>query len=629
MLKKGQKSIEMIKTACKKTGGDAFELYKKEIEQSIQKAIQKIKKEKSQRKYISLSNHPLEEIKGLLTKHLENTFKSPRNIINEIVLEMPPDYISTDLATPVFNLAKLLKTNPGVIAENLTDKINKTKSSLIEKAEKANGFVNLILNKKKFYNDILTQINKLDGDYGESDVNPKKVVIIDYSAPNVAKPMSVGHLRSTIIGQALSNIYQATGYTVIGDNYIGDWGTQFGKMIYAYQKWGDERKIQKNPLQELKNLYVRFHEEAIKNPEIEDRAREIFKKLEERDPELVALWKKFRDLTIKTNEETYKKLGVKFDVLSGESYFSNQTQKVIDDCFKKKLCRKDPQSQAIIVDTLPNLPSFLLLKQDGSTLYQTRDLATLKSRVETFQPDVILYVVGSEQELKFKQLFSLAEKLGYLQKTDAQHIGFGLILNRGKKMSTREGGTIELENLLSEAIRKAEEIVKEKNPKLSPSEIKKISQIIGVGAIIYNDLHQSRSKNIVFDWEKMLNLEGASATYLQYAYVRVNSILKKIKKAVSKPKTITFEEAIEFKLAVKLGFFPFVVIQAQKENSPHLIATYLEELAQLFNNFYDKISVIKTADSNLFASRFILIKSVATVIKKGLALLNISVPEKM
>jgi len=629
MPKKGQKSIEMIKTACKKTGGDAFELYKKEIEQSIQKAIQKIKKEKSQKKYISLSNHPLEEIKGLLTKHLENIFKSPRNIINEIALEIPPDYISTDLATPVFNLVKLLKTNPRVIAENLTDKINKTKSSLIEKAEKANGFVNLILNKKKFYNDILTQINKLDGDYGESDVNPKKVVIIDYSAPNVAKPMSVGHLRSTIIGQALSNIYQATGYTVIGDNYIGDWGTQFGKMIYAYQKWGDERKIQRNPLQELKNLYVHFHEEASKNPEIEDRAREIFKKLEEGDSKLVALWKKFRDLTIKTNEETYKKLGVKFDILSGESYFSDKTKAVIDDCLKKKLCRKDPQSQAIIVDTLSNLPSFLLLKQDGSTLYQTRDLATLKFRVETFQPDVILYVVGSEQELKFKQLFSLAKKLGYLQKTDAQHIGFGLVLNRGKKMSTREGGTIELENLLSEAIRKAEEIVKEKNPKLSPSEIKKISQIIGVGAIIYNDLHQSRSKNIVFDWGKMLNLEGASATYLQYAYVRINSILKKIKKAVSKPKTITFEEKIEFKLAIKLGFFPFVVIQAQQENSPHLIATYLEELAQLFNNFYDKISVIKTADSSLFASRFILIKSVASVIKKGLTLLNISVPEKM
>ncbi|MEK9183973.1 MAG: arginine--tRNA ligase, partial [Patescibacteria group bacterium] len=477
--------------------------------------------------------------------------------------------------------------------------------------------------------EILNEINKLGDKYGESDVNENKIALIDYSSPNIAKPMGVGHLRSTIIGQALANIYHKTGFSVIKDNHLGDWGTQFGKLIYAYQKWGDKEKISKNPIKELNDLYVKFNKEAEKNPELDEKAREFFQKLERGDKRLVNLWREFSKLSVKEFNKIYKKLGVDFDIYIGESYFSSEADKEVKEALKKGIARKDSATGAVIVDSL-DVPSFLLQKQDGSTLYITRDLAALRFRVKTFKPDVILYVVGQEQTLNFRQLFELSKALDILDKVQAKHTGFGLVLAGEEKMSTRKGTLIELKELISQSVAKSKKILLEKNPDINKKELKEISEIIGVGAIIYNDLRQSRSKNISFNWERMLNFEGGSAVYLQYTYARINSILKKVKSTqLKKTSNIIFEKDIEFLIAKKLMFYSIIINNAQKFDFPHLIATYLEELAQIFNSFYNNVSIIETKDKNLRQSRLILIKSVAQVIKNGLELLNIKVAERI
>jgi arginyl-tRNA synthetase len=493
-------------------------------------------------------------------------------------------------------------------------------------SEPIKGIISLTF-KKDFYSKTLKEINKEKENFGSSNSNIGKITIIDYSSPNVAKPIGIGHMRSTNIGQALKNILEKTGYSVIGHNYIGDWGTQFGKLIYAYQNWGDKEKIKKNPLIELKNLYVQFHEEAEKDPKLEDKAREIFKKLEQKEPKLLKLWKEFRVLSIKGIKKTYQRLGIDFDLWFGESYFNELSKEMIKECLDKKIAYKDRETGAIVANP-ENLPTLLLQKQDGSTLYSARDLANLKLKNEKFHPNEILYVVGNDQELYFRQIFNLAKSL-QISTITPEHIGFGLILTDGEKMSTRKGSFIELDELLDEAIKQSEKIIKEKNPNLNKEDIKKTTTIIGVGAVIYNDLRQSREKNISFNWDKMLNLEGGSSIYLQYTYVRIQSILKKVGIKKVLPKNIVFEKPIEFNLSCNLSRFPSVVKMAGLDKAPHLIATYLEELAQLFNNFYNEVNVVNTKNKDLLSSRIVLINSVALVIKNGLAILNIKVPEKM
>lgn len=468
-------------------------------------------------------------------------------------------------------------------------------------------------------------------------MNVGKIVFADYSSPNIAKPIGVGHLRSTIIGQALTNLYDKTGYVVIRDNHLGDWGTQFGKLLYAYQEWGDEEKITQSPIEELKNLYVRFHGLSKEDPAVEDAARRLFADLERGDSEAMALWKRFRDLSIVDFDRVYRRLGICFDLCIGESYFVREAEEVVDDCLEKGACRVDDETGAVVVDTLENIPSFLLRKADGSTLYISRDLAALKFRVETFKPDVILYVVGNEQSLNFQQLFSFARKIGYLDHhTEVKHIDFGMVIRDGKKMSTRRGTVIELSELMVQSVEKSREILLSKDTDLTSMELDETSEIIGIGAVIYNDLHQSRAKNISFDWKRMLDIEGGSAVYLQYTYVRVLSILRKLEIVSSAGNAEPFtgslaihESESEFSLAKKMLLFPKIVLKAQSTDSPHDICAYLEELALLFNSFYNEISIVKTENIRLRQSRILLIESVAQVIKNGLAILNIRVPEKM
>jgi len=598
---------------------DVFTSYQKEVNLSIKKAQKKIKNDKK-KKLPSLSNNSWQQIESELNE------KTPPNS-PFITIEPAPKYITHVTGANATAVCYDLLKNKGSFyaVTELSENINRDKN-LPMTSEPIKGIISLTF-KKDFYSKTLREINEQKGDFGSSNINADKIAIIDYSSPNVAKPIGVGHMRSTNIGQALKNILEKTGYTVISHNYIGDWGTQFGKLIYAYQNWGNEEKIKENPLTELKNLYVQFHEEAEKNPKLEDNAREIFKKLERKDLELLKLWKEFRDLSIEGIKKTYQRLNINFDLSFGESYFNETSKEIIKECLDKKIAYKDPETNAIVANP-ENLPTLLLQKQDGSTLYSTRDLANLKLKIKKFNPDEILYVVGSDQELYFHQIFNLAGELGFDKKI-LKHIGFGLVLNDGEKMSTRKGSLIELDDLLDEAIKQSKEVIKEKNPNLNEKEIQEISEILGIGAIIYNDLRQSRERNISFNWDKMLSLEGGSSVYLQYTYVRIQSILRKFETKIELPKEIILEKPIEFNLTCNLSRFPSVIKMAEMFKSPHLIATYLEELAQLFNNFYNEINIINTENKNLLSSRIALIDSVALVIKNGLAILNIKVPEKM
>ena len=598
---------------------------KKEGNKAIEKTQKRIAKELKSKKFISLDNYVIEKIKSSVVNLIKN----------DIVLTPPPPHISADMSFSLFEVAKELKQDPKKLAEESATAINgqlgHSMSKLIESAETAGPYVNLFLNKNKVYQLIISQTIKLNLKFGQSDSNAKKVALIDYSGPNIAKPFGVGHLRSTVIGQALVNIYEATGYSVVKDNHFGDWGTQFGKLIYAYKMWADKKKMKGDPIGELASLYVKFHQEAEKNPDLEEKAREILQKLEKGDEKLFKLWAKFKKISISEFNRIYKKLGIKFDICLGESFFVEESEKLIKEILNRKIAFEDSESGAIAVENLEGLPSFLLRKKDGSTLYITRDLAALKFRKETFRPEQILYVVGEEQSLHFKQLFALANVLGYTNQTKVKHAEFGLVFIGGEKMSTRQGAFIALEELINQSIAKSKEILLEKNKGITSKELKEISKIVGIGAVVYNDLRQSRQKNISFDWKRMLDFEGGSAVYLQYTVARINSILKKLgadkrKTKISKP---VFEKESEFALARKIMFFPLVILEAQKHDSPHFIATYLEELAQLFNHFYNEISIISTEDRKLRLSRITLIKSVATVIKNGLALLNIKTAKKI
>ena len=589
------------------------------------KAVEKIKKRiakyLSSKKMVSFDGYAIAKIKKSLSDILT---ASP----STFSLELPPSHIKADLSVSLFELAKEMKTDPKKLAEEMAIKINETKNNFFESAQALGPYLNINLKKQKIYPLLLKEIAKLKDKFGQSDINKNNVVVIDYSGPNIAKPFGVGHLRSTIIGQALVNIYESVGYCVVKDNHLGDWGTQFGKLIYAYKNWADKENFKKNPIEELNNLYVKFHREAEQNPNIEDEARKIFQQLEAGDEDLLKIWLKFEKISVAEFNKVYKKLGISFDTYLGESYFVGESEKIIQEALDKKIAFEDSATGAIAVE-LSGLPSFLLRKQDGSTLYITRDLATLKFRTKTFNPQETLYVVGEEQSLHFRQMFTLAKALGYADGNTAKHIGFGLVSVDGEKMSTRKGTLVRLEELIDQSIAKAKEIFMSKNKDLLSNEVEEISEIVGMGAVIYNDLRQSRQKNISFDWEKMLDFEGGSAVYLQYTVARINSILKKLNNPRTVLGNIVLEKESEFALAKKMMFFPMIILEARKNDSPHLVAVYLEELAQLFNHFYNEVSIIGTENEVLRLARIALIKSTATVIKNGLALLGVKVPEKI
>lgn len=565
------------------------------------------------------------EIHELLKK-----FASVKDIkLIDIKLNICPPHTTEDITLDGFHLAKIYKINPIKLCQEFTENVLFNECNYCVSVSAIKGYLNFCINKSNLIQELTKEIQNLKEAYGKSNLHEKKVVIIDYSGPNIAKPIGVGHLRSTIIGQSLANIYEATGYKVLKINHIGDWGTQFGALIHAYESFNNEKEFNKNPIGTLKSLYVKFHEEKKENPELEKIARAQFKKLEEKSPYQLKLWKKFRQLSIQSFETIYKQFDVNFDAYLGESFFSDKIESTIDLVKKNDLCTIQNNSKALVVENLENHPSFLIQKEDGASLYITRDLAALLYRNNTFKPDSILYVVGNEQSLHFKQLFSLYKKLDKEKINQLAHIGFGLILTDGKKMSTRAGTLIELESLIQKTKEKLQLVLKEKETTLDDESIHKIA----IGTIIYNDLSRTRTKDIDFNWKTMLSMESGSSIYLQYTYARINSILNKFKKRYSslKNNTIIFtNETInaEFKIFIQLLFFSQIIESARSTNMPNIIANYLETLAQDCNSYYAKTS-IKDSSDNLFLLRYNMLICINHVIQNGLKLLNIQTLEKM
>ncbi len=550
-------------------------------------------------------------------------------------------------------LAGKLNRNPMEIAKEIKNKIDLEKNmeaklpvgSLASKSDIKNlfskitiakpGFINFEIANKYLIKNLAEVLNKKDK-FGSSNLEKEKTVVIDYSSPNIVKPMHVGHLRTTIIGQALCNIYKYLGYKVISDNHIGDWGTQFGKLIYAYKNWGDKKKIGKDPIEEMTKLYVRFHKEVQANKELEELARIETKRLQDKNDENMKIWKYLVRESLKDFNRIYKILGIKFDQTLGESFYDDMLAGVVAECLDRKIAQNSEGAVIINLDKY-NLPPFLIKKTDGAYLYTTTDLATAKYRKEKLKADKILYVVSNEQTLHFQQLFSSLELLAWSKGIEMEHIKFGMVLGEaGKKFSTRKGETIKLEDMIKKSIELAKKVVEEKNPKFSNKQKKKIAKIVGLGAIKYNDLSQNRLTDITFNWDKMLSFDGNSAPYLQYTYARINSLVEKYNKRYPLDRFNPFEktdfdllkENIEKDIMRQELKFPEAIENSAKENSPHLIALYLYELASLYNSFYNTLPIIKS-EKKLAKARISLSLSAAIVIKNGLNLLGIESPEKM
>jgi arginyl-tRNA synthetase len=554
-----------------------------------------------------------------------------------VKVEKPPSEFGDYAVNAAFGLAKSLQANPSDVASQLTKKLNDKKPQEIAKIEAAGGYVNFYISESFLRNELI-KIYKNRRSYGQSGTGRGKKVIIEYSSPNIAKPMHVGHLRSTIIGDALANVYKALGYKVIRWNYLGDWGTQFGKLIAAYKLWGSKNEVEKNPIKTLESLYVRFHKELKNNTELEQKGRKEFQKLEEGDKENQKLWKWFKKESLKEFNRIYRLLGVKFDVEIGESAYEKDLALTIADLKRRGIAQIGEGGSVIVKLDKYNLPPALIQKSDGASLYITRDIALLKDRIKKYKPKKILYVVANQQMLHFQQLFAIAQMLK-IAGVKLEHIKFGLVLGEDKKkLSTREGNAITLEEVVNKAIELAREIVKNKSAErgmsLSEKEKEQIAQTVAIGALKYQDLKEHRNLDIIFDWKKMLDFAGSSGPYLQYTYTRLLSILKKAKTSEKGHKLLKSDfnnlgEKSELAVIKHLLEFPNILKEVGEANLPHYLALYLYELANLVNKFYETVPVIKDENLNRRAARLALVETAAAVLKTGLELLGIGVLEKI
>lgn len=578
------------------------------------------------------------EIKKIIGKTTKDLYKIKSF---DFTVEYPKQKEHGDYACNVaMILAKELGKNPIEIAKEIASEIskeNKNKELFGEVKIAKPGFINFTLSEKFLFQQ-LEKIIKLKNDYGKSEIGKNKIIVIDYSHPNIAKPMHVGHMRSTIIGQAICNIYRFLGYRVIADNHLGDWGTHFGKLIVAYRKWGNKKTIYQNPISEITKLYVRFNKEAKDNPTLEDKARLEIKKLQNGDKENLKLWKFFVEESLREFEKIYQIFRTKFDYVLGESFYQPVLAKIVKDALDKKVAVKS--KGAIVIPLKKSKTPFVIQKSDGAYLYGTTDLAAIKYRKEKFKADKIFYVVSNEQTFYFSQLFESAELLELAKKENLIHIKYGLVLGEnGKKLSTRKGEAVSLMELINKAIGLSREIVEKKNPSLSEDEKNKIAQTVGVGALKYNDLSQNRLTDIIFNWNKMLSLTGNSAPYLQYTYARIESIFRKAEEEKYKTdvtygsyRKINFgllTEDIEKSIIRDLIKFPEIVEKSAEEYQPNIIADYLFQLASGFNLFYQKLPILKAGSNELRQARLELISAISATLKNGLSLLGIEVLERM
>ena len=546
----------------------------------------------------------------------------------ETYIEEPKDTKNGDYAFPCFRLAKELKKAPPQIANEIKEKIE-IDERITPKVEIAGGYLNFYINKKLLAKEVIKEMAETEN-YGKSNIGNGKNIVIDYSAPNIAKPFHIGHLRSTVIGAALYNIYKYLGYNTIGINHLGDYGTQFGKLIEGYKLWGEEYDIEKDPINELTKIYIRINEECKKDENILNACRDNFKKLEDGDEYCTKIWEKFRELSLKEFQKVYDLLGSKFDSWNGEAFYSDKMKEVIDILEKSGKLQESQGAKIIdLEDKGINTPC-IIEKSNGSTTYATRDLAAIMYRARTYDYDKALYVTSYEQVLHFKQVFEVAKLLGLDEKytNGLEHVSFGMVLLSTGKMSTREGNVVKLEELLDEAIQRAKEIIEQKNPNLEDKE--EVAKKVGIGAVIFNDLANNRVKDEIFDWNQILNFQGETGPYIQYTYVRTKSLLEKAG-YIPEPENVEIEklqDEYSIKLIKLIYSFQDTLIQVTKKEEPSILSRYLIDLAKAFSNFYNENKII-VEDKELQDARIYLSYSVGKVLKIGASLLGIEMPDKM
>ena len=546
--------------------------------------------------------------------------------LEEIValIEVPPNKEMGDFAFPCFKLAKVFRKAPNMIAADLAENIEA--KGAISKVMPLGGYVNFFVNKSQLaetvINDVLTKKEK----YGHTDLGQEKAVVIDFSSPNIAKPFHIGHIRTTVIGNALYKIYDSQGYNVVRVNHLGDYGTQFGKLIVAFKLWGSKEAVEANPIPELLKLYVKFHEEAEQKPEMEDEARAWFTKLENGDEEAKALWQWFRDESLKEFARVYDLLDIEFDSYAGESFYSDKMGVVIDQLKEKGLLVQSQGTNVVDLEEF-NMPPALITKNDGSTLYMTRDLAAAIYRKNTYDFEKCIYVVGSQQSLHFQQLFKVLELMGYEWTKDLIHVPFGMVALEEGTMSTRKGRVVFLEDVLKQAVEKTKEIVLSKNP--NAKNVEQIAKQVGVGAVVFQELSNSRIKDYTFSWSRTLSFEGETGPYVQYTHARCCAVLRKAEEEVTAD--INYDllsEGDGAEVLKVIGSFNKAILAAMRKNEPHIITRFVLDLAQAFNKFYHDNPIL-VDDVEVRKARLALVAATRQTIENALALLGMHAPERM
>ena len=537
------------------------------------------------------------------------------------ILEQPKSSDLGDIAFPAFSLAKIERKAPQAIAADIAEKID---ASHFEKVVATGPYVNFFLDKSQISDQVIKSVIQAGADYGQQDEGHGQNITIDLSSPNIAKPFSVGHLRSTVIGDALSNIFRKMGYNTIKINHLGDWGKQFGLLMVAYKKWGNKEAVEANPIDELLKLYVRINAEIENDPELDEEGRLWFKKLEDGDPEATELWQWFRDESLVEFNRIYKLLGVEFDSLNGEAFYNDKMDEAVQILEEKGLLKESKGASIVELDDV-NLPPAMIKKSDGATLYITRDIATAIYRARTYNFVKNIYAVGQEQSNHFRQLKAVLKKMGFDWSDDMIHVDFGLVTKNRQKLSTRKGNIILLEPTLQEAISRAKAQIEEKNPELENKE--EVARAVGVGAVKFYDLKTDRRNGYDFDLEAMVSFEGETGPYVQYAYARIQSILRKANFTPSADATYSLNDPESWEIIKLLQDFARVVKRAAENYDPSLIAKYAINLAQAFNKYYAHTRILDESPER--DSRLALSYSTAVVLKEALRLLGVEAPEKM
>ncbi len=550
------------------------------------------------------------------------------------LIEIPPQLDMGDYAFPCFVLAKTLRKAPPMIATEIAGsddlKIEGVSVSC------AGPYINFKISREILAESVISDIITAGDKYGEDTVGSGKTVIVEYSSPNIAKPFHVGHAFTTILGNSIARIYSKLGYNVQRFNHLGDYGTQFGKLITAYRLWGDEKALEEDPINELLRIYVKFHEEAKNEPSLEDDARDNFRKLEEGSEEEVALWQRFRDVSLEVFKKTYDRMGVEFDNYNGESFYSSRIPAVVDELKSKNLLVESEGAQVVMLED-EGLPPCIVLKSDGTTIYASRDLAAAKYRYDNYKFDKNIYVVGLPQQLHFRQVFAVLKKMGYDFADNCVHVGFGLVKFKDRVFSTREGNIVLLDDLLNKTVEKTEEIIRNnaqaRGGDMSDEQISEIAEKVGIGAVIYTYLKSGREKDIIFDWKEMLDFEGDTAPYLIYTYARTRSILRKAGEQGIAPSEgdgyglLTGDD--EYAVIRSLADFKDSVKKAAASYEPFMISRQISLIARNYNRFYNNSSILNAGSEELVRARLALCEAVCDVLKSGLELLGIDVVEKM